>query len=172
MTTKLGTDITCNITGRRAMSAPGWCSGPGSIASPPDAEVNIAPLETETKGVIIVDGSIPCDELGLLEEPLKLVVEQGCVVDIIGKHSEVLEAMFEKAGDSARVVAEVGIGLNRRAQLCGRMLEDEGCAGTVHFGMGSNSTIGGKNQISFHLDHIVKNAEIRVDGKKLAAIDA
>ena len=62
-------------------------------------------------------------------------------------------------------MAEFGIGLNPKAELCGRMLEDEGCMGTVHFGFGSNSTIGGKNKINFHLDLVMKEPTVMIDGK-------
>ena len=43
------------------------------------------------------------------------------------------------------------------------MLEDEGCADTVHFGFGANSTIGGTNSVPFHLDFIMKEADVLVD---------
>ena len=37
------------------------------------------------------------------------------------------------------------------------MLCDEGAYGCVHFGFGSNYTVGGKNKIDFHVDMILKN---------------
>ena len=55
-----------------------------------------------------------------------------------------------------RFLAEFGVGLNPEAQLTGRMLDDEGCAGTIHFGFGSNATIGGRTSVPFHLDFVVK----------------
>ncbi len=76
MTTDLGTLLVCDISDRIANSAPGWCDGPGTLASPPDAETNIAPLETGSNGIIVVDGSIPCKEFGLLETPLTMIIEK------------------------------------------------------------------------------------------------
>ena len=38
--TPLGSDLTCNVTMRQANAAPGWCWAPGTMASPPDAEVS------------------------------------------------------------------------------------------------------------------------------------
>ena len=67
----------------------------------------------------------------------------------------------------SRIIGEFGIGLNPNAELCGMMLPDEGCLGTVHFGIGSNSTIGGKNEVSFHLDHVIKDPSIIIDGSKI-----
>ena len=65
------------------------------------------------------------------------------------------------------MVAEFGIGLNPKAELKGSMLEDEGCLGTVHLGIGSNKTIGGMNDVPFHLDHIIRQATIQVDDETL-----
>ena len=166
--TALGTDLTCNISGRTANAAPGWCWGPGTLASPPDAETNIAVLENSSQGTIVVDGSIPCAELGLLQVPLKLTVEKGRVVRVEGQQGNTLNRVFDHLGDPAtRIVAEFGIGLNPLAKLRGYMLEDEGCLGTAHLGIGSNATIGGKNNVPFHLDHIVRYVTVAIDGNTI-----
>lgn len=163
-----GSDLTCVIDGRVANAAPGWCYGPGTLASPPDAETNIAPIEDQSNGVLIVDGSIPCRELGLLHEPIELTVRNGRVTTIRGGRAGVLEKIFDHIGNPlTRVVAEFGIGLNSLAVLSGSMLEDEGCLGTAHIGIGSNATIGGNNRVPFHLDHIVRHVSIDVDGVPL-----
>lgn len=163
--TEAGTDLVLDLTGRTANRCPGLCRQPGALASPPDAEVNIAPLEGSAQGVIIVDGSIPCPELGLLTRPVKLTVTNGAVAALDGDPAEihVLERLFHEAGDKARVLGEFGLGLNPKARLSGKMLEDEGCAGTVHFGFGSNATIGGENAVSFHLDFVVKQPTVWLD---------
>ena len=61
------------------------------------------------------------------------------------------------------MLGEIGFGLNPKAKLTGHMLEDEGCLGTVHFGFGSNTALGGMNQVPFHLDMIVRNLTVSVD---------
>ena len=43
------------------------------------------------------------------------------------------------------------------------MLTDEGASGTMHFGFGSNITVGGLNDVPFHLDFVLKNPSIFVD---------
>ncbi len=163
-----GTNLSLNIRGRRGNAAPGWCFGPGIIASPPDVESNVASIETDTSGVLIVDGSIPCDEVGLLKSPLKLTVEKGLVTDIEGEKAKELIHLFDKDNNwRTRVVGEFGVGLNPKAQLIGNMLEDEGCMGTVHLGIGSNLAFGGINAVSFHLDHIIRKATIDIDDKRI-----
>jgi leucyl aminopeptidase (aminopeptidase T) len=47
------------------------------------------------------------------------------------------------------------------------MLTDEGALGCVHFGLGSNYTVGGLNKVDFHLDFVFRDASLSVDGKQL-----
>ncbi len=163
--TAQGTELTCNISGRVANVAPGWCWGPGTLASPPDAETNIALLEDGSNGTVVVDGSIPCAELGLLREPVRLTVERGLVVRVEGRQADTLDCILDRLGvPTTRVVAEFGIGLNPLAELRGFMLEDEGCLGTAHLGIGANATVGGKNSVPFHLDHIIREVTVAIDG--------
>ena len=51
--------------------------------------------------------------------------------------------------------------------LTGVMLTDEGALGCVHFGLGSNHTIGGINETDFHLDFVIRNPDLAVDGVPL-----
>lgn len=163
--TALGTDLTCDISGRTAYAAPGWCWGSGILASPPDAETNIAPLESGSNGIVVVDGSILCSEFGLLQTPIRLTVKEGRVIQVEGQQADTLDRVFDLPGNPAtRVVAEFGIGLNPAARLRGFMLEDEGCLGTAHLGIGSNATIGGKNSVPFHLDFVVRHVTVAIDG--------
>lgn len=166
VTTAAGTDIRMNIAGRLGNSCPGFVSRPGTLGSPPDIEANVAPLEDGANGVVVVDGSIPCHELGLLETPITLQVRDGRIVHIDGDRETVatLERLFSAAGtDDTRILAECGIGMNRNAKLQGNMLTDEGAFGCVHFGFGANATIGGKNHVPFHLDFVFRDASLRVD---------
>lgn len=168
LTTAKGTDLIMNLKGRKANPAPGFCYDNILLASPPDAETNIAPNELLTNGVVVIDGSIPCREIGLLNSDITLTIVDGMVKDISGEKSEILERLFNAKNDPKfRIIAEFGIGLNKLAVLKGFMLEDEGTLGTVHLGIGSNKTIGGLNEVPFHLDHIICNATILVDNKPI-----
>jgi len=163
--TKLGTDIRCDISGRSANASPGWCGDGYEMASPPNAETNIAPLEDSADGTIVVDGSIPFPSIGLLKTPLTIIVKNGIIKSVDGYCDKAYMNLFEKAEPNSKILAEVGVGLNPNARLCGSMLEDEGCLGTLHFGFGSNCTIGGLNDVKFHLDHIIKNPTVEVDNQ-------
>ena len=78
-----------------------------------------------------------------------------------------MKIFSEAGGTKASTVGEFGIGFNDRAKICGNMLIDEGAGGCIHFGMGSNWTIGGENRVDFHLDFVVKEATVAVDGKEI-----
>jgi len=162
-----GTDLRCDIQGRYGNPAPGCCFDKGIISSPPDSETNIAPIEDKSNGIICVDGSIPCAQIGLVKSDAILHIKDGKVFDIEGEYKDILNKLFDDVGEKARIVAEIGIGLNPLAKLCGSMLEDEGCLGTAHVGIGANSTIGGKNSVPFHLDHIMKDVTIYIDNEMI-----
>ncbi|OUU62623.1 MAG: hypothetical protein CBC22_03785 [Alphaproteobacteria bacterium TMED62] len=165
--TSLGTSLELNIDKRLANNCPGFVEKPGQLGSPPDMEVNISPIEDYSFGSLIVDGSITHPELGLLQNPVSLKILKGKIYKISGQEeAKKLRKIFEKLNNpKTLVLAELGIGFNEKAKLCGNMLIDEGAANCVHFGFGSNSTVGGKNEVSFHLDFIVKNADVFLDSK-------
>lgn len=161
-----GTKIKLEISGRKANYCPGFCHLPGMLGSPPDIETNIAPLEDKSQGVLMVDGSIPCSQIGLVEKDILIKIDKGLIVgvDENTEQGRILKNVLDIKSDFKRgVLAEFGIGLNPRAQLCGLMLEDEGCLGTVHFGFGSNHTIGGSNNTNFHLDFVIIEPTVLAD---------
>ena len=167
VTTAGGTDVRLEIDGRTGNCCPGFVEAPGELGSPPDIEANVSPLEAASKGVVVVDGSIPYPGIGLLQEPVTLFIEEGRIARFEGEPAivETLESVFSGIGSpNAYVLAECGVGLNLEAELTGSMLTDEGAHGTMHFGFGSNSTVGGQNEVSFHLDFVFREASLEIDG--------
>ena len=141
------------------------------LGSPPDAEANIAPLEDTAEGIVWVDGSVPCRALGLLDDAdFGLEIVQGRIEHNSrsrAKDVETLHRLFDgsRTWRATQCAGRIpGFGLNPWATLSGRMLEDEGCAGTIHLGFGSNATIGGRNRVPFHLDFVVTQPSVWIDG--------
>lgn len=166
VTSAAGTQLTMKIDGRIGNCCPGYVQGPGELGSPPDIEANVSPIETSSEGVVVVDGSIPYPTIGLLKQPVILTVKGGRIVDIEGNPQIVqeLRRLFDSAASpKAYILAECGVGLNNHASLTGVMLTDEGTAGTMHFGFGSNSTVGGMNDVAFHLDFVFRRPSMKVD---------
>jgi leucyl aminopeptidase (aminopeptidase T) len=57
------------------------------------------------------------------------------------------------------------IGLNLHARLVGNLAEDEKKLGTVHFAVGDNESLGGTTQCDIHLDGVVLNPTVTLDGE-------
>ncbi|MBA4695782.1 MAG: hypothetical protein H2069_00155 [Legionella sp.] len=170
VTTSKGTDLYLDVKGRQGNACPGFVSNAGDLGSPPDIEANIAPIEDASEGILVIDGSITDPNLGLLSSPVTLHIAKGRIQQFIAQEAaqmDYLETLFHQEQGLRRVLAECGIGLNPAAKLTGTMLTDEGSLGSVHFGFGSNATIGGENQVNFHLDFVCRDASLAVDGRYL-----
>ena len=168
VTTRSGTDIRLDLTSRQGNCCPGLVTKPGELGSPPDIESNISPVEENSNGVIIVDGSIPFPGFGLLQEPISIYVKDGLISSISGQPDIVgrLNCLFEKYDQrKSKVLAELGFGMNPLAKLTGVMLTDEGAQKTAHVGFGSNSTVGGKNSVAFHVDFVFNDPTLYLDDK-------
>ncbi len=160
ITTNNGTNIEFYIKGRRWLSDYGIYTKKRAFGNLPAGEIFIAPLENKTNGVIIVDASV--GGLGKVDKNVKINVKDGFIVDIIGKK---VAKQFKKQLKNKlyKNVAELGIGTNYKAKITGNVLEDEKVAGTCHIAFGNNKHFGGKVDVPFHVDVVVKNPTIYAD---------
>lgn len=166
--TKKGTNLLLQIHGREANSAPGCLRKSGDLGSPPDVEVNIAPIENLSNGIVYVDGSIPYKNIGILKKDILMTVKDGVCEFDFSKDEQFLELnSILKRSIQASTIGELGFGLNPFSEIVGRMLEDEGAFRTFHLGIGSNSTIGGLNKCSSHIDFVIKDPIIYIDEEKI-----
>lgn len=160
ITTKLGTNIDFNLKGRKWISDDGIYTKKGAFGNLPAGEIFIAPLEGKTSGTIIADASV--GGLGKVDENVKLVVKNGFIESISGgkvanKFKKLLKNKFY------RNVAELGIGTNYKAKITGEVLEDEKVKGTCHIAFGNNRHFGGKVDVPFHVDFVIKKPTIYAD---------
>lgn len=167
ITSQKGTYLFMDITERRGNCCPGLTNNEFLLGSPPDIEANIAPREKETYGKLIIDGSVTDRRIGLILEPIQMDIQEGLIRNISSNNVEVekkVKKIIRDVGNlNAYIIGEFGIGFNDCAKLCGNMLIDEGTLGCVHFGVGSNWTIGGENKVNFHLDFVLKDANVFID---------
>ncbi len=161
ITSDAGTDFEASLVGRSGLADTGILTEKGAFGNLPAGEGFIAPLEGESKGRIVFDGSFAKE--GLLRRPIKLVVEGGRV---IGRESseEVREYLRYKDADN---VAEIGLGANPKAVLIGNVLEDEKVLGTVHVAIGDNHNFGGRTKAEVHLDGVMKSPTVLLDGEEI-----
>jgi len=158
--TAKGTDISFNLKGRKWIPDSGVYAKRGASGNLPAGEVFIAPLEGTANGTIIVDASV--GGLGKVDRDIKIIVKDGFIAHIKGgriadKFSKLLKSKLYKN------VAELGIGTNCKAKITGNVLEDEKVIGTCHIAFGNNIHFGGKVDVPFHVDVVVKRPSIYGD---------
>jgi leucyl aminopeptidase (aminopeptidase T) len=161
-----GTDVTLPVAGRRALASSGLFREKGTWGNLPTGEAYLAPLEGQSNGVVVVDGSMA--GVGMLSHPIHIVVKDGYAENITGgPEAERLIALLEPHGRDARTLAEFGIGTNDRARLTGVILEDEKVMGTIHIAFGDNKSMGGSVRVASHLDGLVKQPTVWFDERKV-----
>ena len=165
--TPAGTHLTVRLGGRAGVANTGLATRRGARSGLPTIEAYIAPLEGTADGVAVVDGSVAV--LGLVSAPIAIRFVEGCAVAFDGgAQARALQDLVEQVGHAnARMLSEVGVGLNPRARVVGRIIEDEGAYGTCHVALGSNTHFGGRLDVPFHLDMVMWLPDIAVDGRPL-----
>jgi leucyl aminopeptidase (aminopeptidase T) len=68
-------------------------------------------------------------------------------------------------GQAGTNLAELGVGTNDCARLTGEVLEDEKILGTVHIAFGASAGIGGSVSVPIHLDVVVLDASLEIEGR-------
>ncbi|MFH1505689.1 MAG: aminopeptidase [archaeon] len=163
VTTELGTNITLEFKGRKwGGSRGGFIVNKGDYGNLPEGEVYAAP--TNANGVWFVD-VIP--EVGLVKDPVKIIVKDGMAVSITGKHAAKIKKRFKGLPKNSFMLAELGIGTNPLAKITGIILEDEKVLSTAHIALGNNVSYGGNNDVPIHLDLVFTRPTIIVDGRVL-----
>jgi leucyl aminopeptidase (aminopeptidase T) len=112
---------------------------------------------------VIVASSV--GPLGISDEPARVTVEGGFVVSAEGGLGPEWLKLLEAHGDPGRNLAELGVGTNERAHLSGLVLEDEKILGTAHVAFGASAGIGGTVAVPIHLDIVILDASLEVDGR-------
>lgn len=163
ITAKKGTDLSLDISKRKAIADTGLFTKPGSFGNLPAGEAFIAPIETKTNGLVVFDGAMADISL---DQPITLEINNGIAEKITGgKAAKKLNQLVDRVGLKARLIGELGIGTNPTVKLCPNMLEAEKLYGTCHLALGNNATFGGTNLVPFHSDGIILNPLITLDGK-------
>jgi leucyl aminopeptidase (aminopeptidase T) len=166
VTAPAGTDITMPIEGREPHASSGIFRERGQWGNLPTGEAYLAPLEGLSNGVVVVDGSMA--SVGMVDEPIHIVVNDGYAGDITGGASaRRLVELLAPHGKDGRTVAEFGIGTNDKAILTGIILEDEKVMGTIHIAFGDNKSMGGSVRVASHLDGLVKQPTVWFDDRKI-----
>jgi leucyl aminopeptidase (aminopeptidase T) len=155
-----GTDLTLDLTGRHGIADDGDLTARGAFGNLPCGEGFIAPANgTGT----MYARSIAA--IGLAHgHPAKLTLKDGHLAEATGPEGEQLMQLLQEHGGNGTNLAELGVGTNDRATLTGNVLEDEKILGTIHVAFGASIAIGGKVSVPIHLDCVVTEASLAIDG--------
>ncbi|MEM2021740.1 MAG: hypothetical protein QXP80_05905, partial [Zestosphaera sp.] len=121
---------------------------------------------------LVFDGSLwPPEELGLLKNPVKLLIKEGKVRRIEGgSEARMFERWLGSFNDEGMFnVAHLSYGCNPGAKLTGNILEDERVWGVVEWGLGSQSStfMGRLGPASSHTDGICLSPTVWGDEEKI-----
>lgn len=166
VTSPAGTDITLRRGDRYPKPDTGLYHETGSSGNLPAGETFFAPLEGSAQGYIVFEAAVA--GIGRLQQPIHIVVRDGMAVEITGgSEAQKLNELVDSVGSAGRNLAELGIGTNDQAQITGVILEDEKVMGTVHFALGDNKSMGGTVAVSSHLDGLILQPTVYVDGRMI-----
>jgi leucyl aminopeptidase (aminopeptidase T) len=157
-----GTDLRLDLRGRTGQSDDGDLTAPGSFGNLPCGEGFIAPAGGEGRAVVSSLASF-----GIPDKPVELSVKDGELAGASGH--EFGDALYARlrAHDRGTNLAELGIGTNEAASVSGNVLEDEKILGSIHIAFGASAGIGGNVSVPIHLDCVVLEATLDVDGTRV-----
>jgi leucyl aminopeptidase (aminopeptidase T) len=167
ITCRHGSDLRIGLEGRMGIVDAGELGNRGAFGNLPCGEGFIAPVEGTSEGILVVDGSIA--GVGLLDTPTALTVRDGHLVEATGPDGSQLLELLTAHGKDGTNVAELGIGTNEEAVLSGNILEDEKILGTCHVAFGASAAIGGRVQVPVHLDCVVLEPTVEIDGETVVS---
>jgi len=163
ITCQHGSDLRLGLEDRIPIADAGVLNAPGAFGNLPCGEAFVSP--TTAEGTLVVDGSIA--GVGKVETPVELTVRDGHLTDATGPEGAALMEMLTMHGEDGTNIAELGIGTNEEATLTGNILEDEKILGTAHVAFGASAAIGGNVQVPVHLDCVIVEPTVEVDGKEI-----
>ena len=158
----LGTDVTFDVTRRDWITGDtGVCRRRGDFTTLPAGEIFVAPIEGSADGRLVIDATF----LTRLAEPVSVVVKEGYASKVTGAPDAVQE--MNRGGKAGRNFGKFGMGLNPRARITGKLLEEEKVLGAVHIVFGDNAAYGGAVRCGVRVDAILTQATVEVDGKTI-----
>lgn len=170
ITSEAGTDLRVRKDGRRGNAHACIVDTPGSFSGAPNIEANFSPVEGSAEGVFVADGSIPYLGIGMLSAPVTFVIEAGRVVRVEGgRQADRIRDVWAEQGDpNVYNIAQVAVGMNPMIPAVVGELGcnyDEGAYGTVHIGIGTNSSLGGTVKAATHFDALMNAPTLTLDGR-------
>lgn len=158
-----GTELQMSIQGREAFSCHSLIRAKGATATIPEwGDAETSPVEGSAQGHIVYDVSMAY--LGKITSPIHVEVQDGLARKITGgRQATELDDLLGRAGKGARNIAELGIGTVYGAAISGH--KDDKVGGTAHVALGHNVTLGGTVESEVHLDGVMLEPTLTLDGR-------
>jgi leucyl aminopeptidase (aminopeptidase T) len=170
LTTPAGTDLRGSVEGRPGRVLHGLARTDGAYMAPPDIEAGTAPVEGTTNGVVVVDADLLFMGQGPLSDPVVIHVLEGEMTGLEGANADRLREMLARCDDERmRNIAEVSMAFNPAGRVCGVPMETESSLGTAHIALGNSVAYGGVVDAVAHLDCVMKDATLELDGRPVMA---
>jgi leucyl aminopeptidase (aminopeptidase T) len=124
----------------------------------------VTPVVSSVQGEIFLNGV--AGGRSASSPPIYLKIVDGRITLIKGgKTANELRRRLRPSGANARMVVEIGFGLNDKARLGNSEFEDEKVLGTLHLGFGR--TVSGSKIPDIFARGILQAASVTIDGKKI-----
>lgn len=165
ITTAEGTELTMQLCGRKGKAQTGFATEPGTFSGLPDGESTVAPLEGTTQGRIV--NPYIMEKIGLVDEPFEMEIREGWVAGLKGgKQAKALQELYDRSDPNARRIAsQFAMGMNPDCRIFPNTREVSKRLGTIHVAMGDNISLGGTVQSGVHIDIVILNPTVSLDGK-------
>jgi leucyl aminopeptidase (aminopeptidase T) len=160
-----------SVKGRKSFPLSSILVKKGDWGAIPDyAEAAIAPVEGTGEGSVEIDGMIM--GYGALKTPLILKFSKGKLDGFEGKeYRKQLTKLLQSKDKTLRELCELGLGANHlRTEIRGEF-DDKKILGSAHIAIGDNHTIGGKNVSRHHIDFLISQPRLLLDGKSVILKD-
>jgi len=164
-TTADGCDVTMQLCGRKGRAQTGFADEPGRFSGLPDGESTVAPLEGTTQGWIVNPYII--DKIGRVDEPFRMEIKDGWIVKVEGgkQARKLLELFDESDANARRFASQFALGMNPDCRIIPDTREVSKRLGTLHVALGDNISLGGEVQCGLHIDIVILNPTVWLDGK-------
>jgi leucyl aminopeptidase (aminopeptidase T) len=166
LTTRGGTDLRGSVRDRPGRVLHGMATQPGAYMAPPDIESGTAPVEGTASGTVVIDGDLLFMGKGPLADTVTLHIAGGAMVGIEGAERARLTSMLERCADEQMAnLAEVSVAFNPAGTICSVPMETESARGTAHIALGNSIAYGGVVNAVAHLDCVMRDATLELDGR-------
>jgi 2,5-dihydroxypyridine 5,6-dioxygenase len=180
LTSKSGTDVWFDMTGRPVIGQYGYTDEPGRWDHWPGAFQYTIPNEGLGDGVLVMDaGDIWYPAKRFLTSPVKMIFEKGAVTSIEGGFDAAMIRDYIEGWRDAEgfAISHLGWGSHPRAlwnslafQNPLDVIGQDGrtAYGTTLIALGENATFGGKHTTGCHQDFALRHHQFYLDGELIA----